>query len=131
MCLSLICRRRRAYIPPPVHFTEDSFRQNINSVDITSGFKEVSLPFCHRSTSTILISRRHRAWRIRQLSAQREGRSSADGLLCSICAMCHQRNHRFIDDGRDLPIRISSMEIQSNIKAGFTTTSIGTNSQNL
>ena len=82
MCLSLICRRRRAYIPPPVHFTEDPFGQNLNSVDITSGFKEVSLPFCHRSTSTILISRRHRAWRIRQPSAQREGRSSAEGLLC-------------------------------------------------
>ena len=81
MCLSLICRRRRAYIPPLVHFTEDPFGQNLNSVDITSGFKEVSLPFCHRSTSTILISRRHRAWRIRQPSAQRERRSSAEGLL--------------------------------------------------
>ena len=83
MCLSLICRRRRAYIPPLVHFTEDPFGQNLNSVDITSGFKEVlSLPFCHRSISTIIIIRSHLAWRIRQPSAQREGRSSAEGLLC-------------------------------------------------
>ena len=89
-----------------------------------------TLPFCQKS-STILISRRHRAWRIRQPSAQRERRSSADGLLCLPCAMCRQWNYRFIDDRRDLPIWISSMEIQSNIKTGFTTTSIGTNSQNL
>ena len=53
------------------------------------------------------------------------------GCSASLCAMCYQWNHRSIDDRRDLPIWISSMEIQSNIKTGFTTTSIGTNSQNL
>ena len=51
----LICRRRRAYIPPPVHFTEDPFGQNLNSVDITSGFKEVSLPFCQNPQVQYLL----------------------------------------------------------------------------
>jgi hypothetical protein len=36
------------YIPQTVHFTQDSFRQDLNSADIIGGFKEVPQTVLHK-----------------------------------------------------------------------------------